>query len=142
MNPASLVRPPLVFVVMAEAALVAGLGAVSWHVWQDRFGPGPAAVTSQPAVPRPTAGAHRPIAVPASPTPVPVPAAPATPQPGPTPGLRTDPPFVSRMLFELNEVEQTFEDIEWRVTKAIVDGIQRYVEGVIVPTIERSESRR
>jgi hypothetical protein len=67
---------------------------------------------------------------------------PATPRPGPTPGLRTDSSFLSRELGELNQVEQTFEDVEWRVTKAIVDGIRRYIEGVVLPTIERAESGR
>ena len=143
MNPSSLVRPPLVFVVVAEAALVAGLGAVSWHVWQDRFGPGPAAaVAAPPAVPRPTAGIPRRSRPPAVASPSPVATPPPTPQAGPTPGLSTDTTFVSRMLVELNQVERTFEDIEWRVTKAIVDGIQRYVEGVILPSIEHSESGR
>jgi hypothetical protein len=67
---------------------------------------------------------------------------PPTPRPGPTPALRTDSSFLSRELGELNQVEQTFEDLEWRVTKAIVDGIRRYIEGVVLPTIERSESGR
>jgi hypothetical protein len=143
MNPASLVRPPLVFVVLAEAALVTGLGAVSWHVWQDRFGPAPAAVASLPPTPRPAVRSSRPpTSAAASPSPAPVSTPPPTPQPGPAPGLSTEPNFVSRMLVELNQVEGTFEDLEWRVTKLIVDGIQRYVEGVVMPSIEHSESGR
>jgi hypothetical protein len=143
MNPASLVRPPLVYVVLAEVALVTGLGAVSWHVWQDRFGPAPAAVAASPATPRPTVSTRAPRSpAEASPSPAPVSTPPPTSQPGPIPGLRTDPNFVSRMLVELNQVEGTLEDIEWRATKLIVDGLQRYVEGVIMPSIEHSESRR
>src|SRR5437764_5899487 len=106
MNPSSLVRPPLVFVVMAEAALVTGLGAVTWHVWQDRFGPAAAAVAATPATLPPS----RLPRLPSSPAPPPSPVMAATPVPqiGPTPGLRTDSAFLSRMLVELNRVEGTF----------------------------------
>jgi hypothetical protein len=139
MNPSTLFRPPLVFLVMAEAALVAVLGAVSWHVWQDRFGSAPAAVASQPAAP-PSFTTRQP-ALPGSPSP-PATTPPPTPQAGPSPGVRSDSSFLARELVELNRVEQTFEDLEWRATKAIVDGIQRYLEGVVLPSIERSESGR
>ncbi|TMC04601.1 MAG: hypothetical protein E6J41_24360 [Chloroflexi bacterium] len=135
MNPSSLVRPPLVFVVMAEAVLVTGLGAVSWHVWQDRFGAAQAAVSAPP----PAAPGTSRLPASAQPPSSPPSAAPATPAVGPTPGIRTDASFLSRMLVELNRVEQVFEDLEWRVTKAIVDGIQQYLEGVVMPSIERSE---
>jgi hypothetical protein len=141
MSPSNLLRPPFVFLVLAEAALVAILGAVAWHVWQDRFAPAPPAVAALPA-PAPTAASHRPPPASASPPASPVSTPPPAPQVGPTPGVRTDASFLSRMLVELNQVEQTFEDLEWRVTKAIVDGIQRYIEGVVLPTIERSESGR
>jgi hypothetical protein len=141
MSPSTLLRPPFVFLVLAEAALVAILGAVAWHVWQDRFAPSPAAVAAPPA-PAPVTTSRRPPApVPVSPQALPV-STPPAPQAGPTPGVRTDASFLSRMLVELNQVEQTFEDLEWRVTKAIVDGIQRYIEGVVLPTIERAESGR
>jgi hypothetical protein len=142
MSPSTILRPPLVFLVLAEAALVATLGVVAWHAWQDRFGPRPAVVAAAPppaALPvttprRPSGGVSQ------SPPPVTTP--PPAPRPGPTPGLRTDSSFLSRELGELNQVEQTFEDLEWRVTKAIVDGIRRYIEGVVLPTIERTESGR
>ena len=140
MNLRSLLRPPLVFLVMAEATLVAILGVVTWHVWQDRFGPGPAAVASQPAGPPPAVIARRP-GPPSSPSP-PASPLPPTPRPGPTPGIRTDSSFLSREMAELNRVEQTFEDLEWRVTRAVADGIQRYLEDVVLPSIDRSESGR
>ncbi len=43
---------------------------------------------------------------------------------------------------ELNQVEATFEALEWRVTSAVVDAIQRYVDGVVLPSIDRSERSR
>jgi hypothetical protein len=137
---------------MAEAALVAILGGVTWHVWQDRFAPGPAAVATLPAAPPPAATSRRAgpgtqaprggLGVTASPSP-PVLTPTPPPRPGPTPGLpRTNADFLTREMAELNRVERTFEDLEWRATKAVVDGIQRYIEGVVLPAIERSESRR
>jgi hypothetical protein len=143
MNPIALLRPPIVFLVMAEAALVAILGAVTWHVWQDRFAaPGPAAVAALPATPPPAPTSRR-GGLPAlsSPSP-PVSTPPPTSRPGPAPGLRTDSDFLSREMAELNRVELTFEDLEWRATKAVVDGIQRYLDGVVLPSIERSGSGR
>ena len=53
--------------------------------------------------------------------------------------MRTDSAFVSRQMSELNRVEATFEDLEWRMTKALADGIQSYVERVVLPSIDRSE---
>ena len=40
---------------------------------------------------------------------------------------------------ELNRVEATFENLEWRVTRAVVDAIQYYVDSVVLPSIERTE---
>jgi len=40
---------------------------------------------------------------------------------------------------ELNRVEAAFEDLEWRMTKALADAIENYVERVVLPPIERSE---
>ena len=141
MSPNALLRPPLVWMLTAEAALIAGLGAVTWHVWQDRITPGPAAVAAQPSAPGTAPPTTRPPGNQASGSPLTSPL-PATPRVGPTPGIRTDADFLSRQLFELNRVEQTFEDLEWRVTKAIVDSIQSYLEGVVLPSIERSEGGR
>jgi hypothetical protein len=40
---------------------------------------------------------------------------------------------------ELNRVEATFEDLEWRATEAVVNAIQHYVQRVVLPSIERTE---
>jgi len=135
----ALFRPPIVWFAAAEAALIAVLGALAWHVWIDWTAP-----------PAPTAGGQvaaaplaPPAALPAPPAgagPIQPAASPAAPRVGPTPGIRTDSEFLSRQLTELNRVEATFEDLEWRVTKAIADAIQRYVQGVVLPSIDRSEA--
>ncbi|HEY7199437.1 MAG TPA: hypothetical protein VIC57_04450 [Candidatus Dormibacteraeota bacterium] len=131
----ALIRPPVVWFAAAEAALIAVLGALTWHVWVDWMAaPAPAPPAGQVAAapPAPPPGA--------SVGPVQQAPAPPAPQVGPTPGIRTDAEFLSRQLSELNRVEATFEDLEWRVTKAIADAIQRYVEGVVLPSIDRSEA--
>ena len=130
----ALIRPPIVWFAAAEAALIAVLGAITWHVWIDwTAAPVPAPggqVAAAPPAPAPPAGVG----------PVQPAASPAAPQVGPTPGIRTDSEFLSGQLTELNRVEATFEDVEWRVTRAIADAIQRYVEGVVLPSIDRSEA--
>lgn len=135
----TLFRPPMVWLVLAEAALIAALGAVTWHVWQERIAPAGAAVATQPAAPAPAATSRRPGPISASPQ-----ASPAPPRPsvGPTPGIRTDASFLSREMAELNRVEAAFEDLEWRVTKAVADGIQRYIENVVLPSIDRGQGGR
>ncbi len=135
----TLLRPPLVWLVLVEAALIAALGAVTWHVWQERIAPGGPAAVAVPATLAPAATSKRPGPIAASPQATPSPAAPSV---GPTPGIRTDATFLSREMAELNRVEATFEDLEWRVTKAVADGIQRYIEGVVLPTIDRSQGNR
>src|SRR5258708_8319284 len=138
MSVTALLRPPLVWLAMAEAALIAVAGGVAWHIWQERLAPAAAPVSSGPPAAAPV---QRPRS---SPVPGSPPAAPPSPLPqdGPTPGLRTDAGFLSRQMGELNRVEAAFEDLEWRVTRAVVDGIQRYLEGVVLPSIERSQGGR
>ncbi len=67
------------------------------------------------------------------------PSARAAPGAGPATGLSTDPEFLARQMNELNRVESTFENLEWRATRAIVDAIQYYVERVVLPSIDRTE---
>lgn len=125
-----LFRPPMVWLTLAEAVLVVLLAFLVWHVWQTRFGPAPP-VAALPTLSTPA----DPDALPAPPS---LPAAPS-PQVGPTPGLRTDREFLTRQMVELNRVEATFEELEWRVSETLVSAIQRYLEGVVLPSIERSE---
>jgi hypothetical protein len=133
MNLPTLFRPPLVWLVVAEAALVAVLCVVTWQVWQQRVAPVAAALAPPVSAPPPRAQVR------ASP---PLSPPPAVPRAGPTPGIRTDPDFLAREMAELNRVEATFEDLEWRVTSAFADAIQRYVTAVVLPSIERSERGR
>jgi len=129
-----LFRPPLLWVTIAEFILFVAALTLAWHIWQWRLpraaSPGQAAVSAPMATPAPAN----------SPATSPLPAPPAgAPEPGPMPGTRTDAAFLSRQMKELNRVEAAFEDLEWRMTKALADAIQNYVERVVLPPIERSE---
>lgn len=141
-----LFRPPLVYVTITECVLIAAIIALTLHIWHGRqpstTPPGQAAVASHAGPPATSTSsqARRPSAnAQAAPIPSLSPApGPGSPQAGPTPGTRTDSAFVSRQMNELNRIEATFEDLEWRMTKAIADGIEHYVEHVVLPSIDRS----
>ncbi len=138
----TLFRPPLVWLVIAEAVLLVVFGVMTWHVWLERTAPAAQASQAAAATQSPQPAGPASVATPppagvlpqSSPTPT-------SPRLGPTPGARTDAAFLSGQLAELNRVEAMLEDLEWRLTKAVVDGIQRYVEGVVLPSIERTEQR-
>jgi hypothetical protein len=137
MNPLlSVLRRPLLWLALVETLLVAAMALYAWHVWSTRWGPPGAAVQARSAQP-PTRPIDRPPRLPA--TPGVQPSATATPVAGATTGLRTDPDFVARQMNELNRVESTFENLEWRATRAVVDAIQYYAEHVVLPSIERTE---
>jgi hypothetical protein len=137
MNLQTLFRPPLVWLVAIELLLLLATGVVVWHVWQVRQIPAQAALAPFEPAPRSSPG---PGLGPALRPPRPSTAPSASPSGlGPTPGIRTDPEFLSRQMNELNRVEATFEDLEWRVTRAMVDAIQNYVKRVVLPSIERAE---
>src|SRR5689334_16019888 len=96
----NLLRPPIVWFAAAEAALIALLAAVTWHVYLERTaapGAGGALggqVAGPPAAPVPApngGGRTGPVATPPA----------RAPAVGPTPGIRTDADFLSRQLSEL-----------------------------------------
>lgn len=134
-----LFRPPLFYVTMAECILVAAIAALSWHIWFGRqaIAPSPSqAAVAQPSrllapTSSPRAGARA--------TPAPLPTPTGAPRTGPTPGTRTDAGFLSGQMDELNRVEATFENLEWRVTNALVDAIQTYIDRVVLPSIDHYE---
>lgn len=141
MNPPRLLRPPLLWLVIAEALFVTALGAGAWHLWQDRRQPATAAVANPMPVRSYAPGRASRVRTPApfAPTSVPIATPSIAPQSGPTPGLRTDPEFLAQQMDQLNRVENSFENLEWRVTNALVDATQYYVKRVVLPAIDRSE---
>lgn len=133
-------RPPLVWLVLIEAGLVAAIAVTGWHAWQARLA-APQVVLA-PAAPRSRAGLPPALGARRSPPPAPPVALPTLPAAGPTPGVRTDPQFVSQQASELNKTESSFEDLQWRTTSSLVNAIRYYLDHVVLPAVERSEQSR
>ena len=124
-------RRVLAFLVAGELAVVGGLGALAWHIWQQGQPPGGGrAATSLPALQQG-----------ASPQPSPATTMPASLQPSaaPTPGLRTDPQFLSRATLDINREEAALEQLEWRIVHGATDGIRAYIERVVLPAVSRAQ---
>ena len=50
-----------------------------------------------------------------------------------------DPAFWRDRLLALNQAEAQFEALEWRIIHSAMDTVQRYVDSVVIPAIERAE---
>jgi hypothetical protein len=55
------------------------------------------------------------------------------------PGLNVDTAFWRLRLIQLNRDEAAFERLEWRIVHNAMDTIQRYMETVVLPSVERAE---
>src|SRR5438093_13601860 len=124
-------RRVLAFLVAGELAVVGGLAALAWHVWQQDQLPGRGgAAASLPALQQGT-----------PPQPSPATTMPASPRPGaaPTPGLRTDPQFLSRATLDVNREEAALEKLEWRIVQGAMGGIRAYIERVVLPAVARAQ---
>ena len=116
--------------VAAEILVVGALAVVAWH---ELAGAG---------------GGSAPLILPASSTPedtsAPDVPADALDPPDPSsipllPGLNVDPAFWRERLAGLNEAEAQFEALEWRIIHSAMDTVRRYVDTVVVPSVERAE---
>ena len=121
----------LAWMVAAEVAVVIALVAVSWHLLASASG------SDSPALLVPTSSPATDVAasVPADALAPPVPS--AIPL---LPGLNVDPAFWRQRLAALNEGEAEFEALEWRLVHSALDSMQRYLETVVLPSVERAES--
>jgi hypothetical protein len=135
MSLADLFRPPLCWLALAELLIVGVLVAVLWHTWEARRPP-QAVAAAPPRALAPGPGQQSQPQPSAAPSVLPTNLAPRA---GPTPGIRTDPDFLARQMNELNRVEAAFAEVEWRATKATADGIQQYLDHVVLPAVERAE---
>jgi hypothetical protein len=121
--------------VIGEIIVVTALGLVSWHMLAGVAAGGPPAPLVIPQATVPPDGGGVPD----------VPAGVLTP-PGSTtapllPGLNVDPAFWRARLAALNEAEAQVEALEWRIVHSALDTIRRYVDSVVLPAVERAESR-
>ena len=128
-----LVRKPLPWMVLGECAIVVALVMVAWHLVTDaparalRMMP-----AASPAADGGNAGGQTPSGVTAKPKPS------ARPVP---PGLNFDAGFWRMRLTELNRGQAAFEALEWRLVHSAMDAAKRYMESVVIPSIERAERR-
>jgi hypothetical protein len=127
-----LIRKPLTWMIAAEIVVVAALVVASWY-----FFAGARSGSDLPAllVPSSSGPADAEASVP--------PDALAPPQPSSAPllpGLNVDPAFWRTRLAALNGAQAQFEELEWRIVHSAMDSMQRYIETVVLPSIERAES--
>jgi hypothetical protein len=123
---------PLTWIVVAEAAIVVTLLAVSWHLLAG------IAHTAPVPVVLPAEAALR--ATPAAPE---IPGVLSPPSPAArllAPGLNLDAAFWRLRLVALNAAEAQLEALEWRIVHSALDTIHRYVESVVVPDVQRAEA--
>jgi hypothetical protein len=127
-------KQPLTWMVVGEILVVATLAAVAWHVVSGATGrPGVPLFLSQPAS-SPDVSAPD-----ISPNVLAPPETSTTPL---LPGLNVDPAFWRTRLAALNQAEAQVEALEWRIVHSAMDTVQRYVDSVVVPAVERAEGRR
>ena len=127
-----LIRKPITWMVAAEVVVVAALVVASWY-----FLAGARPASDLPSLLLPSSNPP-----PDSTASVP-PDALAPPEPSAVPllpGLNVDPAFWRTRLAALNGAEAQFEEIEWRIVHSAMDSMRRYVETVVLPSIQRAES--
>ncbi|HEY1419120.1 MAG TPA: hypothetical protein VGG90_00235 [Candidatus Dormibacteraeota bacterium] len=126
---ARLIRNPLTWMVIAEVVVVAALGMLAWSAFASAVKPALASPSLAPA------------AAADAPTSSPLPDLPAG-QPGghgPAPGLNVDAFFWRDRLDALNHDQVFFEQLEWKLIHTAMGAAQRYVETVVLPSIQRAE---
>ena len=132
-----LLRLPLTWLVVAEIAVVAALGAEAWHVLGARVTAARSTVSASELGVLPAVG----IPLLATPTPRPALAL-ATPTPrraGPTPGLGASPAFLGRELKAINHDQSAWERSEWTIIQAVLGFARAYVEQVVLPGVRAAE---
>jgi hypothetical protein len=130
-----LIRKPITWMVATEIVVVAALVVASWY-----FLAGVRQGSDLPALLLPSSS------IPPADTAASVPPDALTP-PQPSalpllPGLNVDPEFWRKRLEALNGAQAQFVELEWRVVHSAMDSMRRYIETVVLPSIERAESGR
>jgi hypothetical protein len=125
----NLIRNPLTWMVIAEIVVVTALIVLAWNALASVSRPGLASpLGSSSGAPAATAS--------------PLPDLPSITRPAstaPLPGLNVDPVFWLSRLQALNRDQVFFERLEWRLVHSATDAAQRYLETVVLPSVERAE---
>ena len=128
----NLIRTPLTWLVIAEFLVVGVLIVLAWQFVAGAIRPAAAASSASSASAVLEAGA---------PTDSPLPDLPAIAKApaGPVPGLNLDSAFWRTRLGQLNQDQVFFERLEWQVVHTAITAMERYIQVVVVPAIERAE---
>lgn len=121
-------RTPLTWLVIAEFIVVGALIVVAWKA----AGAGARPALAPPVLQLPVTGGDATSALPDLPTI-------SRPKGGPLPGLNLDSSFWRVRLAQLNREQVYFEQLEWQIVHSAMDAAQRYVQTVVVPSIQRAE---
>jgi hypothetical protein len=121
---------PLVWMVIAECAVVGSLALVAWHTIAASSAP---ALTGPFFLP-PAAASPADNALPAAEVPVT-----GGNVRGPAPSLNLGTDFWRVRLGNLNRDEAAFEALEWRITHAVMEAARDYLETVVLPSVGRAE---
>jgi hypothetical protein len=127
-----LVRAPLLWMVLAEIAVVGALILVAWHAIAGSSASGASGPFTFPIPPATASPAD--TALPA----VGVPVADGNTR-GPAPGLNVGIDFWRGRLASLNRDQAQFEALEWRLSRAVMDAARDYLETVVLPAVKRAE---
>lgn len=125
-------RAPLLWMVLAEIAVVGALMLVAWHAIAAASAPGAPAPFTFPFPPASASPAD--TALPAEGVPI----ADANLR-GPAPGLNVGIDFWRVRLGSLNRDQAEFEALEWKITHTVMDAARDYLETVVLPAVRRAE---
>jgi hypothetical protein len=127
----NLLTKPLLWMIVAECAVVSALVFAAWHLFN-----GPSRdVAASPSLPMAAAATEGPSSPPTAAA-----ATPSSPAARPQlPGLNLDTDFWRLRLLELNKEEVVFEQLEWRIVHSTMDTIHRYLDTVVLPGVARAE---
>jgi hypothetical protein len=127
-----LLQAPLLWMVLAEIAVVGALILVAWHAIAGASAsgaPGPFTFPFPPATASPADTALPAVGVPVV----------GASTRGPAPGLNVGIDFWRGRLTSLNRDQAEFEALEWRLTHAVMDAAHDYLETVVLPAVRRAE---
>lgn len=126
----NLLRKPLTWIVIGECVVVGVLLVVVWNAV--------AASVTRHAVGAQVQIAEAPTKTSSSPLPDVVPVTKPAAQPL-LPGLNLDAGFWRNRLSQLNREQVILEQIEWRIVHNSMNVVRRYLETVVLPSINRAE---
>lgn len=115
--------------IAVELAVVGSLIVLAWNVVASAS----RSVPIPPAVQAVDASSHPGSSLPQ------VPELPPPPLRGPLPGLNLDSSFWRERLVQLNAEQIYLEQLEWQIVHSAESAVERYLETVVLPAIQRAE---